>query len=159
MQLLWQNNVYKFWIRTWREILWIHQKKSKGEQENSVLTWPEYNANGTWKKSVTCERYICRYLCKINYLLYLSHYVSRELDHPKRGREKHLKKGRIYTGSLCIKILRLYCTCWNIIHVWKASHLLHIRGKSLLKLWVTTFLPDWPPPLIFVRLTSKSHEY
>ena len=26
------------------------------------------------------------------------------------------------------------------------------RGKSLLELWVTTFLPDWQRPLIFVRL-------
>ena len=26
-----------------------------------------------------------------------------------------------------------------------------VRGKSLLELWVTTFLPDWQPPLIFVR--------
>ena len=24
------------------------------------------------------------------------------------------------------------------------------RDKSLLELWVTTFLPDWQPPLIFV---------
>ena len=29
-----------------------------------------------------------------------------------------------------------------------------IRGKSLLELWVTTFLPDWQPPLIFVRFIS-----
>ena len=29
------------------------------------------------------------------------------------------------------------------------------RGKSLLELWVTTFLPNWQPPLIFVRFTSK----
>ena len=31
-----------------------------------------------------------------------------------------------------------------------------IRGKSLLELWVTTFLPDWQPPLIFVRFISNS---
>ena len=29
------------------------------------------------------------------------------------------------------------------------------RGKSLLKLWVTTFLPDWQPPLILVRFISN----
>ena len=34
-----------------------------------------------------------------------------------------------------------------------------IRGKSLLDLLVTTFLPDCQPPLIFVSLTSKSHEH
>ena len=34
-----------------------------------------------------------------------------------------------------------------------------IRGKSLLELWGTTFLPDWQPPLIFVRFASKSHEH
>ena len=28
---------------------------------------------------------------------------------------------------------------------------LHVRGKSLLELWITTFLPDWQPPWIFVR--------
>ena len=27
------------------------------------------------------------------------------------------------------------------------------RGKSLLESWVTTFLSDWQPPLIFVRFT------
>ena len=32
------------------------------------------------------------------------------------------------------------------------------RGKSFLELWVTTFLPDWQPPLIFVWFTSKSHD-
>ena len=30
------------------------------------------------------------------------------------------------------------------------------RGKSLLELWVTTFLPDWQPPLIFVQFISNS---
>ena len=34
-----------------------------------------------------------------------------------------------------------------------------LRGKSLLESWVTTFLPDWQPPLIFIRFTSKSHEH
>ena len=29
------------------------------------------------------------------------------------------------------------------------------RGKSLLELWVTTFLPDWQPPFIFVRFISN----
>ena len=29
------------------------------------------------------------------------------------------------------------------------------RGKSLLELWVTTFLPDWQPPLTFVQFVSK----
>ena len=33
------------------------------------------------------------------------------------------------------------------------------RGQSLLESWVTTFLPDWQPPLIFVWFTSKSHEH
>ena len=32
------------------------------------------------------------------------------------------------------------------------------RGKSLLELRVTAFLPDWQAPLIFVWFTSKSHE-
>ena len=37
------------------------------------------------------------------------------------------------------------------------SSLLHkpTRSKSLLKLWVTTFLPDWQPPLIFVQFISN----
>ena len=29
------------------------------------------------------------------------------------------------------------------------------RGKSLLELWLTTFLPDWQPPLIFVWFISN----
>ena len=29
------------------------------------------------------------------------------------------------------------------------------RGKSLFELWVTTFLPNWQRPLIFVRLISN----
>ena len=29
------------------------------------------------------------------------------------------------------------------------------RGKSLLELWVTTFLPDWQLPLIFVKFISN----
>ena len=33
------------------------------------------------------------------------------------------------------------------------------RGKSLLESWVTTFLPDWQPPLIFVWITSKLNEH
>ena len=28
------------------------------------------------------------------------------------------------------------------------------RGKSPLELWVTTFLSNWQPPLIFVRFIS-----
>ena len=28
-------------------------------------------------------------------------------------------------------------------------------GKSLLESWVTTFVPDWQPPLIFVQFISK----
>ena len=35
------------------------------------------------------------------------------------------------------------------------KNLLYIRGKSLLELWVTTFLPDWQPPLIFVLFISN----
>ena len=33
------------------------------------------------------------------------------------------------------------------------------RGKSPLESWVTIFLADWQPPLIFVQFTSKSHEH
>ena len=29
------------------------------------------------------------------------------------------------------------------------------RGKSLSELWITTFLPDWQPPLIFVWFLSN----
>ena len=29
------------------------------------------------------------------------------------------------------------------------------RGKSLLELWVTTFLPDWQTPLIFFPIYLK----
>ena len=32
---------------------------------------------------------------------------------------------------------------------------INIRGKSLLKLWDATFLPDWQPTLIFVRFISN----
>ena len=33
------------------------------------------------------------------------------------------------------------------------------RGKSLLESWGTTFLPNWQQPLIYVWITSKSHEH
>ena len=32
------------------------------------------------------------------------------------------------------------------------------NDKSLLESWVTTFLPDWQPPLIFVWFTSKPYD-
>ena len=35
------------------------------------------------------------------------------------------------------------------------ASVLILRGKSLLELWVTTFLPDWQQPLIFVRFISN----
>ena len=34
-------------------------------------------------------------------------------------------------------------------------HTYYSRGKSLLESWGTTFLPDWQPPLIFVRFISN----
>ena len=40
--------------------------------------------------------------------------------------------------------------CWSTYRLWSTS-----RGKSLLELWVTTFLPDWQPPLIIVRFISN----
>ena len=43
--------------------------------------------------------------------------------------------------------------CTKYAFFWKT------RGKSLLELWPTSFLPDWQPPLIFVWFTSKSHEH
>ena len=33
------------------------------------------------------------------------------------------------------------------------------KGKLLLESWVTTFVPDWHSPLIFVQFTSKLLEY
>ena len=36
-----------------------------------------------------------------------------------------------------------------------AGQIYCIRGKSLLELWVTSFLPDWQTPLIFVRFISN----
>ena len=41
--------------------------------------------------------------------------------------------------------LAMYCS----------THRLVTRGKSLLELWVTTFIPDWQPPFIFVRFISN----
>ena len=37
----------------------------------------------------------------------------------------------------------------------KKTYFFAARGKLLLKFRVTTFLPDWEPPLIFVRLISN----
>ena len=44
-------------------------------------------------------------------------------------------------------------------HLFIIWHVCRGRGKSLLELWVTTFLPGWQPPLIFIWFTSKSHEH
>ena len=37
----------------------------------------------------------------------------------------------------------------------KKSGIEYIRGKSLIESLDTTFLPDWQPPLIFVRFISN----
>ena len=52
---------------------------------------------------------------------------------------------------------KLLKKAWNIDSI--RHSILITRGKSLLELWDTTFLPDWQPPLIFVWFTSKSHEH
>ena len=47
----------------------------------------------------------------------------------------------------------------NELHIYLLIYWDFFRGKSLLESWVTTFLPDWQLPLIFVWFTSKSHEH
>ena len=49
----------------------------------------------------------------------------------------------VKTGLLCLE-LRSH---WSK----RQQQAKQARGKSLLELWVTTFLSDWQPPLIFVR--------
>jgi len=44
---------------------------------------------------------------------------------------------------------------YSILHDYSVRQSTYSRGKSLLELWVTTFLPDWQPPSIFVRLISN----
>ena len=56
------------------------------------------------------------------------------------------------TGAIKLMLLFYLCFFW-----WNSTSNLWTRGKSLFELWVTTFLPDWQPPLIFVWSTSKSH--
>ena len=44
----------------------------------------------------------------------------------------------------------------SLLHLSRRSHpFCHARGKSLLELWVTIFLPDWQPSLIFVLCISN----
>ena len=43
----------------------------------------------------------------------------------------------------------------DLLSVGDDATLLYTRGKSLLESWVTTFLPDWQPPLIFVWFFSN----
>ena len=42
-------------------------------------------------------------------------------------------------------------------YVWWCGR--YTRGKSLLELWVSAFLSDSQPPLIFVWFTSNSHKH
>ena len=45
--------------------------------------------------------------------------------------------------------------CYLHIHLLFQCLSLQIRGKSLLEIWVTTFLPGWQLPLIFVQFISN----
>ena len=53
----------------------------------------------------------------------------------------------------------------HLVTFWKKKsqfffiHFIIPRGKSFLESWVTTLLPDWQPPCIFVWFISKSHEH
>ena len=53
----------------------------------------------------------------------------------------------------------VHCVMRGTAQCWKSATkaLKCARGKSLLELWGTTFLPEWQPPLIFVWFTSKLH--
>ena len=45
---------------------------------------------------------------------------------------------------------------WEIqITIYVGTYYSYTRGKSLLELWVTTFHPNWQPPLIFVWFMSN----
>ena len=61
--------------------------------------------------------------------------------------------------GLCSSIITEFTVKKHILAIIIFARSVSTRGKSLLELWVTTFLPDWQPPLIFVRFTSKSHEH
>ena len=59
-------------------------------------------------------------------------------------------------------ILRFLHRAWDqIFFILFQVHIYCIgtRVKSLLESLVTTFLPDWQPPLLFVWFTSKSHQH
>ena len=58
------------------------------------------------------------------------------------------------------KLMQIYVYLKHVrIAKWTGYDFGLARGWSLLESWVTTFLPDWQPPLIFDWFTSKSHEY
>ena len=48
----------------------------------------------------------------------------------------------------------IWSTCVSAIFT-RVKMNVFTRGKSLLELWVTTFLPNWQPPLIFVQFISN----
>ena len=53
---------------------------------------------------------------------------------------------------------KMVLTCISKLYVCVSLRLIikqHSRGKSLLELWVSTFLPDWQLPLIFIRFISN----
>ena len=53
------------------------------------------------------------------------------------------------------ELLNEYSPFISTTHRYLLFLYLNYRGKSLLESWVTTFLPDWQPPLIFVRFISN----
>ena len=56
-------------------------------------------------------------------------------------------------SSIMIIIIMVLCHSWTEVYL--GTKYLFTRGKSLLELWVTTFLPDRLLPLIFVWFISN----
>ena len=83
--------------------------------------------------------------------------IPRIRPHP-RTLQRRLSK-RISTPHLCKLLtcrsqhpkLHPQMGCLDV----KTIYYTTTRGKSLLESWVTTFLPDWQPHLIFVRFISN----
>ena len=75
-----------------------------------------------------------------------------------------VKQGQIFRQNSASKGCGKVTNSWSaperffwkkILICFLCIHYILTRGKSLLELWVTTFIPDWQQPLIFVRFISN----
>ena len=121
---------------------------------------------GKFPLPLSIHIFICMYVCIHNMFTYffLFHWKHNALDNAIENMWCfNLNLTFINASYLDLVDNFKHIPTWthitNIINKiflpWPRVIIYYIRGKSLLELWVTTFLHDWQPPLIFVRFISN----